>query len=139
MNENIFRQKSIDKIKSPESLNDYIHITTPGVWLLLISIVLLLAGACIWGLFGHIDSTADAMVRVEDGNAVCYIDDNAVSKTTIGMVVKFGDTEAVIENIGEKTDRGYACRLETTGPVEDGIYAAKIVIKSFKPSSLILN
>ena len=67
MNEEIFRKKSLDKVKSPESLDDYIRVANPGVWLLLISIIVLLAGACIWGFFGHIDSTVPAAVHVENG------------------------------------------------------------------------
>lgn len=45
MNNSIFRQKSIDKISSPEKLDDYIKVTKPSVWITLIAIVLLLAGA----------------------------------------------------------------------------------------------
>ena len=40
----LFRQKSIDRVSSPEQLNDYIRVTTPSVWLALIAIILLLTG-----------------------------------------------------------------------------------------------
>ena len=49
MNDKIFRKKSIERMKSPDELNDYIRISEPGVWLLLAGLILLLAGACIWG------------------------------------------------------------------------------------------
>ena len=55
MNNNIFRKKSIDKVSSPEKLDDYIRVTTPGVWIVLIAIVLLLIGAVIWGVFGNVE------------------------------------------------------------------------------------
>ena len=54
MNKNIFRQKSIDKVSSPEKLDDYIRVTTPSVWITLIAILLLLAGALVWGIFGEV-------------------------------------------------------------------------------------
>ena len=60
MEQKIFRKKSIDKINSPENLNDYIRVTNPGVWLILAAVIALLIGACVWGFFGHIDTTADA-------------------------------------------------------------------------------
>ena len=41
---NLFRQKSLDRISSPEQLNDYIRVSTPSVWMVLIAIVILLAG-----------------------------------------------------------------------------------------------
>ena len=50
----IFRQKSIDKVSSPEKLDDYIRVTTPSVWIVLVAIVLLLTGAIIWSIFGEV-------------------------------------------------------------------------------------
>ena len=60
-NNSIFRQKSLDKVSSPEKLDDYIRVTTPSVWIVLIAIVLLLAGAVVWGIFGEIE------IHNEDG------------------------------------------------------------------------
>lgn len=50
----IFRQKSIDKISSPEKLDDYIRVTTPSVWITLAAIVVLLVGVIVWGVFGEL-------------------------------------------------------------------------------------
>ncbi|MCI7691340.1 MAG: hypothetical protein MSR67_03005 [Oscillospiraceae bacterium] len=61
MNNSIFRQKSIDKITSPEKLDDYIKVTKPSVWITLIAIVLLLAGAVVWSIFGEV------VIHNEDG------------------------------------------------------------------------
>lgn len=49
MNNSIFRKKSIDKVTSPEELNDYIRVVSPGVWLVMAAVILLLAGAIVWG------------------------------------------------------------------------------------------
>ncbi|MCR4590145.1 MAG: hypothetical protein K5668_04940 [Lachnospiraceae bacterium] len=54
MNNSIFRQKSIDKVSSPEKLDDYIRVTTPSVWITLAAIVILLTGTIIWGTMGEI-------------------------------------------------------------------------------------
>ena len=59
---NIFRRKSIDRVSSPEQLNDYIRVTTPPVWLVLLAIILLLAGMVAWSVFGT------AEVRAADGS-----------------------------------------------------------------------
>ena len=50
----IFRQKSIDKVSSPEKLDDYIRVTTPGVWITLAAIVILLVGTIVWGMLGEL-------------------------------------------------------------------------------------
>lgn len=54
MNNSIFRKKSIDKVTSPEELNDYIRVVSPGVWLVMAAVILLLAGAIVWGCLGVI-------------------------------------------------------------------------------------
>ena len=52
--ESIFRQKSIDRISSPEQLHDYIKVSSPGAWLILVAIIIFLIGALIWGVKGSI-------------------------------------------------------------------------------------
>lgn len=139
MQEEIFRKKSLDKIKSPESLEDYIHVSNPGVWLVLVSIIVLLLGACVWGIFGHIDSTVPSTVCVENGEAVCYVAESDIASVRTGLTVKYADCEAVIDKIGEKDDRGYACVLTAEPSAADGFYEGKVVLKSYKPLSFILN
>lgn len=139
MNDEIFRKKSLDKVKSPENLDDYIHVSNPGVWLLLISIIVLLAGACVWGIFGHIDSTIPSTVYVEDGTVICYIADQDISSVHEGMTVRFDEFEAVITEIGKKDEPGYVCILESDQMILDGFYEGKIIIKSVKPLSFVLN
>ena len=53
----LFRKKSLDRVSSPEQLNDYIRVTTPSVWLVLLALVLLLAGLIVWSIFGTVDVT----------------------------------------------------------------------------------
>ena len=139
MSEEIFRKKSLDKVKSPENLDDYIQVSNPGVWLLLFSVIVLLAGACVWGIFGHIDSTVPAAVHIENSQAVCEIDEENISTVKVGQTVKIEDCEAVIESIGEKTDAGYPCVLSDISSLSDGFYEGKIIVESYKPLSFILN
>ena len=139
MSEEVFRKKSLDKVKSPENLDDYIQVSNPGVWLLLVSIILLLAGACVWGIFGHIDSTVPASVRIENGQAVCMIAEEDSSSAKVGQTVKFEDCEAVIESVGNKTADGYACTLSDVSELADGFYEGNIIVESYKPLSFILN
>lgn len=139
MREEIFRKKSLDKVKSPENLDDYIHVSNPGVWLLLISIIILLAGACVWGAFGHIDSTAPTTVLAESGTAACFVADEDISSVHEGLTVKFDGFEAVITEIGEKEESGYVCVLQPSQSVPDGFYEGIIITKSVKPLSFVLN
>ena len=68
----IFREKSIKKVTSPEELNDYIHVTSPSVWIVLAAIVLLLAGMIVWSIFGKVKKQ-NADGSTEDVHPIVYV------------------------------------------------------------------
>lgn len=137
MNNSLFRKKSLDKVKSPENLDDYIRVSNPGVWLLLISVIILLAGACVWGIFGHVDSTVDVVVRAENGILTATVCDVDVSE---GMTLKIAGRECAVENVSYDSDTsGKICVATSRTDIPDGVYDAVIVIKRFRPVSFILN
>ena len=51
----IFRKKSMDRVSSPEALNDYIRVTTPSVWIVLLALAALLVGMLAWSVFGTVE------------------------------------------------------------------------------------
>ncbi len=59
----IFRKKSIERVTSPEQLDDYIKVTTPSVWLILLAMVVLIAGTLFWAVFGKIQVNTDTGVK----------------------------------------------------------------------------
>ena len=130
---------SSDKAISPDGLDDYIKIVSPPVWLLLISLIVMLAGACVWGMFGRIDSTVPSSVHLEGGEALCYIAEENISSVRTGMTVRFAGQELQIESIGENTGRGYACTLSKAFDLPDGYYDGKVITESHKPFSFLLN
>ena len=60
----IFREKSLERVSSPEQLDDYIKVTTPSVWIILAATIVLLAGMIIWGVFGKIEIRTSNGVEV---------------------------------------------------------------------------
>ena len=60
MNKGIFRAKNVERVTSPEELNDYMKVTTPKVWIVLIAALVFLAGALIWSFFGSVTVTDDS-------------------------------------------------------------------------------
>lgn len=61
-NNGIFREKSINKVTGPGSLNDYIHVSSPSVWIALPAFVIILAVMLTRGIFGKVT------VHHEDGS-----------------------------------------------------------------------
>ncbi len=60
----IFRKKSLERVTSPEQLNDYIKVTTPSVWVILAATLILIAGTLIWAVFGKIRvNTENGMIE----------------------------------------------------------------------------
>ena len=62
--ESLFREKNLERLESPEKLNDYLRVTSPGVWLVMATIIVLLTGVCIWGVLGRIveDGTYEELI-----------------------------------------------------------------------------
>lgn len=55
----LFREKSLERVSSPEQLDDYIRVTTPSVWIVLLATVFILAGMLAWSIFGTVTMTDD--------------------------------------------------------------------------------
>lgn len=53
MPKDLFRKSSMDRLSSPDQLNDYLKVARPGIWALLIGIGAVLAGFAAWGIFGQ--------------------------------------------------------------------------------------
>ena len=60
----LFRKKAMDRVSSPEDLNEYIKVITPSVWLLLTAIIILLVGMVVWSISGSVNvNEADGTQR----------------------------------------------------------------------------
>ncbi len=57
MEESIFRKSSLERISSPEQLNDYMKVTSGGIWLMLLGLFALLFAAGVWAFTGTIPDT----------------------------------------------------------------------------------
>ena len=154
---NLFRKKSMDRISSPEQLNDYIRVSTPSVWLLLAAIVILLVGVCVWGVLGHMDTTLPVVAVAENGTVTAYVRQADAEKVQPGMAVTIGDREGKVASISvepvqvddtftdymrhvgglQSGEWVYAATVELDCP--GGVHEAAIVIDSVSPMSFVLN
>lgn len=58
----IFRAKSLDRISSPEEIDEYMRVTSPSMWLVLGTVFLLLAAALLWSVTGRIEMTENGQI-----------------------------------------------------------------------------
>lgn len=157
MNEQLFRKKSIEKVSSPEQLNEYIRVTNPGVWLVLTAIIILLIGVCVWGFMGNLDTTITTVAVAENSEITVYIKESDIKSVKEGMKVVVDAVECEITNIpsqpvsvgdnfsdytlhlGKLQNGEWVYPVDVSGEVDDGIHSASIVIESFSPISFVIN
>ena len=138
MAEQIFREGAVDRITSPEKINDYIHVTTPQVWVTIAMVILVIVGGLIWAGMTTIDSYITGNAEVSGGVMTVTVDESEnIAELAPGMQVRVGDTRAVIANIGTNRDGDAFATMQTTLP--DGIYEAQISYSETQLLELLFN
>ena len=138
MEQKLYRQKSIDRISSPEQLNDYLRVTNVSVWVILIAVILLLAGMLIWSATATIESYAEGSSQVQGGVMTIRFEDQKFAKNVeAGMPVRAGDTETVVASIGHDADGLIIATANTT--LSDGFYPVRVCYKQTQILSLLFN
>lgn len=154
----IFRKKSIERISSPEQLNDYIRVTNPGVWVILSAVLILLAGFIVWGVVGKIETKVNTVAVSDAGTVVCYVREADFSAVGENDVVRLGDGEYRILTISKEPQKvgndlsEYGLRVGgltkeewvykvtlSNANLPDGVYGAAIVTDSVSPITFLFN
>ena len=138
MEEKLFREKSMARISSPEALNDYLRVTNPAVWLILLAVIVLLAGMLIWSSVASISSFVPGSAKVENGSMRITFDDEQLAQNVeSGMTVVAGESESRINSIGTDADGSMFASASTDLP--DGNYAVRVVFRRTRVLSLLFN
>lgn len=156
-NKSLFREKSLEKISSPEQLTDYIRVSNPGVWMMLAAVIVLLAGACVWGIFGRLQTKLD-VAAVSDGEAItCFVPEDDINSVAVGMPIVINDVEysisfipeepsvmnadsqSYILHVGNLQVGEWVYRVRADSVIDVGIYDAKIITDSISPMSFVFN
>ena len=153
----IFREQNLKRVSTPDTLDDYIRIASPGVWMVLIAIILLLVGPIFWGVFGTVNVDASGLLVVENNKATLWLEEQDALRLTSGAEVQAADTKGLVTGIGgtpqaisEVLDTPNAegdAQVSTEGvwvrpfPVSidlpSGEYPATAIVQTFSPLELI--
>lgn len=90
---NLFRKSSLERVSSPEQLNEYIKITSPSLIVILLGILTIVVSGAIWVFSGGIPETVEV-------NGVVLTDSNG--KNTLHCFVPIGTSKRI--EAGEKTE-----------------------------------
>ncbi len=107
----LFRQKSIDRISSPEQLRDYMRVTSPRLWMILAAIVVLLVGFIVYASTTQMESTVTVRMTYSSP-AYIYgeIPAGRLDVVKVDMPVRIGGYTGKVTNTS--TDSRY--RLDIT-------------------------
>ena len=132
---NIFRKETLERISSPEQLSDYLRVTSPGIWIILVAIVVMLVGFFVWMSVGIVETTVPVGVSTQSHHATVAVkgDVNTMDKD---MTLRVGGKETTI--LSTSTDN-YG---RTVGAAEvdlpDGMYEGTLVTESVHPVQFLL-
>jgi len=156
MSGGIFRKVSLERLSSPEQLDQLFSVTTPRAWFALIAIACILAASLLWGIFGSVSTKVNGQGIILKSFGVYNITHTGGGqisdvRVAVGDVVKRGDVVArvdqpeLIRQINDlKTELERLKEIELTGagPGEEknlgselsGLYDLKRQIKEARSS-----
>ena len=153
----LFREKSMEQLSAPDQIKDYIQVSTPGVWMFMTAVILLLVGVCVWGIFGKMDTIVSVCAVSENGSVTCYVKEADISSVKEDMPVRIGNDSYRITEIANRPISvdddfdGYALHVggirtgewvyavSTDAQLEDGVYQAEIVVESIQPITFVVD
>ena len=131
-------KQEVRRMSSPEQLNDYLKVTSPKVWLLLVAVFLLVAGLLLWSSFTTIESYATGTARAVGGELIVTFDDaGKASKVQAGMEMEVGDMKTEVLTVG--TDASGELVASAHANIPDGSYDVRVGYKTTQVISMLLN
>ena len=159
MQESIFRQASLDRISSPEQLNDYIKVSNPSVWVVIAAKLALLLGLFAWGRWGTLPTTTTLNGIAKAGEIICYLPSEDAAKAAPGMAVTVDGIEGSVTEVasaplsyaeaaGQYADdytihalslSDWNTRVVVRADVPDGLHQLTIISDAVAPISFLTN
>ena len=158
MSNTLFRQKSIDRISSPEELHDYMRVTSPRLWMILAAIVILLTGFIVYASTASMENTVNIRVTIDsyesepdetnpDGDRYTFVSAkfprSMKDVLQTGMVVRVGQETGTISWIGNSAEEDTISVIFQMNkqylPLPNGECDAELVLESTTPISFLWN
>lgn len=99
MANSIFRKQSLDRVNSPEQLNDYIKTSRLSVWLIIFAVLTLISSVFIWAIFGSLDTTVTVDGVSKGSTVICFTDN--IGDIKVNNNVKIGDCAGTVTYVSQ--------------------------------------
>ncbi len=134
----IYREKSLERLSSPDDLSDYLHVTGSAVWVMLAAIILLIVSLFVWSAFASAVSYIYGTAEAEGGMLLITLEDEQTAKNLEpGMTVSVGDVQTKITSVG--TDSSGKLIAAAEAKIPDGTYSARIGYKQTQMINFLFN
>ncbi|HXB62152.1 MAG TPA: hypothetical protein VNU94_04795 [Acidobacteriaceae bacterium] len=106
MKREIFRSAALNRMSSPEQLDQMLEVTTPKYWIALIAVALMLLCGLAWGFFGRMTTKAmgHGMVIQTPGGDVQVV---AYVPATVAKTVQVGERAEIMLTAFRVEDYGF--------------------------------
>ena len=151
MEKQVFRQKNMDQISSTDELHDYMHVTSPKLWMILSVILVLIIGFIVYASTITMENSIQvpAVVKYESGDGaneemdiILTIPDHYKDVIKVNMDVRIADETGYIGAmlmLGDGDTEAAVFLDDEYRKLPRGNYNATVVIETISPISFLLN
>lgn len=130
----LFRSKSMDNISSPEKMDDYIHVTNPAAWMIIVLIIMLLMSGLVISLIS-VDSRQVCYGIKENEELVAYVADSQLTSISNRDTCIVNDVECIITSIDtvpvQASGINAYLRELNSNSADDWVYEVVVDAKNF--------
>ena len=131
----IFRKEVADRVSTPEQLEEYLRVTNPGIWIVLIAVLFILIGLIAWSAVGTLEITEPAWIIVHDGTAQVVADESDTMQK--GLTLDVLGQESTIALI-KSDDYGRTIGVASV-TLPDGTYEGTLVMGEVHPIDFLFD
>lgn len=167
MQNNLFKKSSMERITSPEKLNDFIKVSNPTSWMILGAALAIVLGLLCWGIFGQLTESVSFNGYLKEGQLCCYAPGSLAEQLSAGMEAKVAPqgsaenafdgriltvaehplsydeasrdiiSDYMLSSLGI-TGWNIAVTLETDAPLYEGVvYTVSVVTETYRPIEMV--
>ncbi len=100
MKPDLFRKESVQRISSPEQLDDYIHVSTPSIWIVITALFVLIAASIVWMATSTLETSVTAnAVKGADGVFAAFVSPEKAEAIRPGTKVTLGGIPGSVKSV----------------------------------------
>ena len=149
MENRVFREKSLERIKSPDDMHEYLHISSPRLWMVLSVILAFLVGFIVYAGLARIENVVSGQAEVYTfsdwetpvSSITMQLPTGMDDMIGVGMEFRIAGQEGKVTSVAAQKEFTVIV-AELNDPdvlMKTGTYDAEIVLERVSPLSFLIN